>query len=146
MLAFFDDTVNKTPAIFNKTPKARSVLVEFLRDCLEILVKKAKFDESLVEPAIDYMVDTTDSYGKAEKIVMLRSMLAVSMQKWGPLSHNLQAPVRPINPPRSLAYVTGRVTGIKGGFGKPKKRPRFEKGSEEAKAHMAELRAKRQKK
>jgi hypothetical protein len=37
----------------------------------------------------------------------------------------------------------GAFTGTMGGFGKPQKRGRFEKGSDEAKAFMAELRAKR---
>lgn len=60
-----------------------------------------------------------------------------------PASHQ-----RPQRAHLAVADKVGPRSGVMGGFGKPAsaKRPRFEKGSQEARDFMAQLRAKRQKK
>ena len=79
--------------------------------------------------------------------MIVRSMNVATSKLIGPgklpASHQ-----RPQRAHLAVADKVGPRSGVMGGFGKPAsaKRPRFEKGSQEARDFMAQLRAKRQKK
>ena len=149
VLAYFDTTVKNTKGIFNQTKAARDALTAALKQCLKLLVVKIGFPEAKANAAVKYMINTTFNNTALEKPVILRSMIVRSLQGWPQFYEHPRITIphgRKATAYASLAQIPGEVTGVMGGFGKPMKRPRFEKGSEEAKSYMAELRAKRHKK
>jgi hypothetical protein len=139
-------------SLFNKSKEAMALLKPALTQVLRILAMETKLPADKVTQAVDYMIETTEDLGKADKTRVIKRMIEMSMQS-SPLfvgdgPHQLKPPKNKVNPDPFLSKtVPGPVSGVMGGFGKPMsaKRPRFEKGSDEARAYMAELRAKRRK-
>ena len=93
---------------------------------------------------------TTEDQDKEGRIRIIKAMIEISMQDSEVFVGPDKLPEKTKNkrnPDPFVAQKERKVSQVMGGFGKPAsaKRPRFEKGSAEAKAYMAELRAKRRK-
>ena len=131
-----DDLKAINASYFNKDNQAaaRVVLAPFL--------KRMGVPDGDIQADLTYIVDEAYANGQTneDKKAVAIGMILSSSPKYGVTGGPKRGP--PGDPRRKKE---GPKTKIMGGFGKPAKRARFEKGSEEAKAYMAELRAKRRK-
>jgi hypothetical protein len=99
-----------------------------------------------------YLANSVKLFQAKERKSIILSMILRSMNfPTSKLIGPRKLPAAHVRAPRAHPSVEDKVgprSGVMGGFGKPAsaKRPRFEKGSQEARDFMAQLRAKRQKK
>jgi len=119
---------------------------------LNLLKNAGCMTDAQVKSAAKYMAGAVEIFQAQERQSIIRTMIIRSMNH--PSSKFILQGKLPDTkerfpvPHRSLQDKKGPTSGVMGGFGKPAsaKRPRFEKGSQEARDFMAQLRAKRQKK
>jgi hypothetical protein len=153
-----DDIRAKVVAEFKRIPEDRFNttlpivgLEAALIPTLKMLGAVIGTTDAEIQEDAEYMAKAAEPYNAKERQSMIWAMIIRSMNhadskfiKEGKLpAADKRPPVASI----SLRDKVGKRSNVLGGFGKPAsaKRPRFEKGSEAAKAFMAQLRAKRRK-
>jgi hypothetical protein len=134
--------------LFAKSKEAE--LKPELTEVIRLLGNETGLPEAKVAEAVNYMLQTTANQDKEGRQRIIMAMIEISMQDSEVFVGENKLPAKTKQkrlPDPFVKAKEGPVSGVMGGFGKPAsaKRPRFEKGSAEAKAYMAELRAKRRK-
>jgi hypothetical protein len=139
--------VDKLPQKLFTQPQVGNLRIS-LTAIITKLAAQTGMTQEQVTTAVNHLISVSSIYNYTEKRKIIRSMIEQAMSG-GPLVGDSKLPPlagRKNNPDLRVRDIKGPVTGQMGGFGMPsQKRSRFEKGSPEAKAFMAELRAKRKK-